>query len=128
MGCEYVLLNGEPGLLVAQKLRDQRQVQPLAGRRTAVEQLGSQLPAQRAKITAVERHLRKPGHADAVCAADAAGVGQFERLSLHMAAPPIPSRLHAQAAALSWRRRLRCDRAHAADSVARPLRQATTSR
>jgi len=36
MGREYVLLNGEPGLLVAQKLRDQRQVQPLAGLRTAV--------------------------------------------------------------------------------------------
>ena len=37
---EYLPLDSKTGLLVAQKLRDQRQVQSLARLRGAVEQLG----------------------------------------------------------------------------------------
>jgi len=72
---EDVVLDGKAGLLVAEQLRDQRQIEPLAGRRGAVKQLVDQRPPHRAKVPAVKRHLGEPGGADAI---GAGCIGDFQ--------------------------------------------------
>ena len=67
-----LILDRETGLLVAEQLRDQRQIEPLARLDGAVDQSGDQRLPQRAKIDPRHLHPGEPRHADAVCAADRA--------------------------------------------------------
>ena len=57
-----IMLDRKTGLLVAQQLRDQRQIEPLARLDGAVDQLGDQLLPQRAKTDPCHCHFREPGH------------------------------------------------------------------
>ena len=63
---QHFRLDRQPRLLVAQKLRDQRQIEPLAGVGRSVGDLRDQFVPQRTKIGAAERHRRQPGESDPV--------------------------------------------------------------
>ena len=128
MGQQHLVLDGKAGRLVAEQLGDQRQVEPLARLRTAIEQLRDQLRPDRPKILAVEGHLREPRHADAIGAAGAGSLRQLEGPRVHMTTPQRPCRLHAQAKARSWRRPQRRDRVRAAGFSAQRRPRSTTSR
>ena len=54
---EDLLLDRKTRRLVAEQLRDQRQIEPLACLRGAVDQFGDQAVPQRTKIDAADRHF-----------------------------------------------------------------------
>ena len=66
MGREDLVLDRETRRLVAQQLRDQRQIEPLARFDGAVDQLGDQGLPQRTKIDSGDRHFGEPGKADTI--------------------------------------------------------------
>ena len=76
------------GLFVAEKLRDQRQIEALAGLRGAVGNPADQLVAQGAQVGAFERHRRQPGKADSVRARIARKAGR-DILTIHEMHPSV---------------------------------------
>ena len=63
---EHLGLDRKTRLLVAEKLRNQRQVKPLASLRSAVGNLADELIAERPQIDADERLVRQPRKADTI--------------------------------------------------------------
>jgi len=80
---ENLALDGETGVLVAEELADQRQVEPLARARRTVQELCAQLRPHRAEIASIEGELRKLRHADAIGAIAGAAGRDVEWLNFH---------------------------------------------
>ena len=59
-------LDRQSRLLVAQQLRDQREIEPLAGPGRAARDLRDQFIPQRTQIGAAKRHRREPGKSDSI--------------------------------------------------------------
>ena len=85
---EHFGLDRHAGLLVAQKLRDQRQIEALACLRGAVGKLANQLVAQGAQVGPFERHRRQPGKADSIRARIARKAGR-DILTIHEMHPSV---------------------------------------
>ena len=101
MRCKYRLLNRKPGLLVAQQLRDQGKIKPLARFNGAVEQPGDQMLPQRAKIFSGLGRFRESGKADALSTGRPGDGGSFGKAGFALR----PHR--SQAPALRTAKRLR---------------------
>ena len=63
---DHFRLDRQSRLLVAQQLRDQREIESLACPGRAAGDLRNQLIPQRTQIGAVKRHRREPGKSDSI--------------------------------------------------------------
>ena len=86
---EHFRLDRQPGLLVAQQLRDQRQIEPVACAGGSVGDLGYQFVAQWTKIGSAERHRREPGKSDPIRAQRFGICRTFVDIMLHVKAPGV---------------------------------------
>src|ERR1017187_7044559 len=84
---EHFGLNGNPGLLVAQQLRYQRQIEPLARASGSAGDLRYQFVPQWTKISPAKCHRREFGKSDPVRARIAKQAGCFCALKLHGKTP-----------------------------------------
>src|ERR1019366_9825066 len=87
---EHFGLNGNPGLLVAQQLRYQRQIEPLTRASGSAGDLRDQFVPQWTKIGPTKRHRREFGKSDPIRARIANQAGCFGALKLH-GKPPLSS-------------------------------------
>src|ERR1700736_1813664 len=97
---EHFSLDCQPHLLVAQKLRDQRQIEPLAGVGRSAGDLCEQLVPQGTKIGSAKRQRRQPGESDPIGARRLGRCDPPIEIRLHVKSPQMTNDTHA---AEAWR-------------------------
>src|SRR5260370_28680329 len=83
----HIARDCKPHVLIAQQLRDQRQVEPLAGIGRSAGDLRKQFVTQRAKIGSAERHRRQLGESDPIGAKRLGRSDRFVDIRLHSRTP-----------------------------------------
>jgi hypothetical protein len=90
MESEHFGLHGHSHRLVAEELRDQRQVEPLARPRVACGHFREQFIAQRPKVGPLEGHCYQPRDADSIRAGIARKASR-RKFNVHAMLPRFPA-------------------------------------